>query len=76
MNDIKLYLLKLINQINNSEEVSLRSLDTRIMRKYPEIIYNKQLKEYLMDLRKDDYIRFIDDMTVVITDKGIQQLNN
>ena len=76
MNEVKLYLLKLINEINNSEAVAIPSLDMRIMRKYPEVIYSKKLKEYLLDLKNYEYIEFMDEMTVAITSKGIQHLKS
>ncbi len=34
----KIYLLQLIRDVNKGEEVSIPSIDRRIIRKYPEII--------------------------------------
>lgn len=71
---MKKYILKLINDINKGNSVSVPSIDMRVMRKYPSVIYEDNLKNYLLALEQEGYIEFLDEMTLKITDKGIMFL--
>ena len=66
----KIYLLQLIRDVNKGEEVSIPSIDRRIIRKYPEIIYQGKLKTYLLDLEEEGYLVFVDAITLQLTQKG------
>ena len=66
----KIYLLQLIRDVNKGEEVSIPSVDRRIIRKYPEIIYQSKLKMYLSDLEEEGYLAFVDAITLQLTQKG------
>ena len=66
----KIYLLQLIRDVNKGEEVSIPSVDRRIIRKYPEIIYQGKLKMYLSDLEEEGYLAFVDAITLQLTQKG------
>ncbi len=66
----KIYLLQLIRDVNKGEEVSIPSIDRRIIRKYPEIIYQGKLKMYLSDLEEEGYLVFVDAITLRLTQKG------
>jgi len=66
----KIYLLQLIRDVNKGEEVSIPSIDRRIIRKYPEIIYQGKLKTYLSDLEEEGYLVFVDAITLRLTQKG------
>lgn len=74
MNELKLYLLKIINSINNSEPVSIPGIDMRVTRKFTDVISKGLLKTNLIDLTQDGYINWVDDVTVQITDDGKSNL--
>ena len=65
----KIYLLQLIRDVNKGEEVSIPSIDRRIIRKYTEIIYQDKLKTYLSDLEEEGYFVFVDAITLLLTQK-------
>ncbi|GJQ05429.1 hypothetical protein [Capnocytophaga canimorsus] len=67
----KKYILKLINNINKGNSVSVPSIDMRVMRKYPSVIYEDNLKIYLLELEEEGYIELLDEITLKITQKGI-----
>lgn len=67
----KKYILKLINDINKGNSVSVPSIDMRVMRKYPNVIYQDNLKIYLLELEEEGYLEFLDEMTLKITYKGV-----
>ncbi|MDO4729076.1 MAG: hypothetical protein Q4B43_08755 [Bacteroidota bacterium] len=67
----KKYILKLINNINKGNSVSVPNIDMRVMRKYPNVIYEDNLKIYLLELEEEGYIELLDEITLKITQKGI-----
>lgn len=69
--------LKIINQISCSSAVNLRSIDMRVMIKYPEIIYNKELLPIINSLIDKSYLKWVkENSSVIITKEGIECLIN
>lgn len=66
----KIYILQLVKELNKGREVSVPSIDRRLIRKFPEIIYQDKLKTYLSDLKEEGYLIFVDAISLQLTPKG------
>jgi Mn-dependent DtxR family transcriptional regulator len=75
MTELKQYLLKIISNVNTGEPVSIPSIDMRVMRKFPDVIFQGQLKSTLIELSEIGYIKWIDDLSVQITETGKKAFN-
>lgn len=68
-------ILKIINQISCSSAVNLSSIDMRVMIKYPEIIYNKELLSIINSLIDKSYLEWVkENSSVRITKEGTEYL--
>lgn len=70
-------ILKIINSISKDSAVSLRSIDMRIMKNYPELVLNKELLTRLEFLCENNYCSWNEKYkSVLITKLGIELLSS
>lgn len=72
-----LIIIKNIIKINIDRIIEIPSIDRRMILKYPEIIYNNELQNLLLELVNEEYLEWVNEnnLSVRITQKGLNFVN-